>query len=185
MSKFSTELTKAMTWLGTKPDTYFIGQAVEYEGTAMTKTLEFVPKEKLKELPVFENTQTGMALGLSLYGFVPISIYPRWNFLLLGIDQLINHIDKFPLFSKKRNKVIIRTGIGSESPLHPQHQHVGDYTEAVRAMCKTTEVIRLDTPEMVWPAYEKAYYREDGKSTIIVEWGDSYNDEWKVGDYKS
>ena len=32
---------------------------------------------------------------------------------------------------KFKTKVIIRTSIGSQRPLHPQHQHIGDFTEAL------------------------------------------------------
>ena len=68
-------------------------------------------------------------------------------------------------------------GIGSERPLHPQGQHVGDYTEAYRKMLINIEVIRLEEPEDVFPAYYKAYHRTDGKSTILVEYGDYYNEK--------
>lgn len=44
-------------------------------------------------------------------------------------------------------------------------------------MCGHIEVIRLDEPEQVFPAYEKALTRTDGKSTIVVEWGDFYNEK--------
>ena len=27
-------------------------------------------------------------------GKIPVSIFPRWNFLLLAINQLVNHLDK-------------------------------------------------------------------------------------------
>jgi hypothetical protein len=74
-------------------------------------------------------------------------------------------------------KVIIRTGIGSERPLHPQHQHVGDYTEAFRLMCKNIEVIRLDEPEQIFSAYQHALERTDGRSTLLVEHGDYYNEK--------
>ena len=52
MGKYFDELTRAMTWLGEQSDTVFIGQAVEYKGTAMTNTLVNVPREKLLEMPV-------------------------------------------------------------------------------------------------------------------------------------
>ncbi len=74
-------------------------------------------------------------------------------------------------------KVIIRTGIGSKRPLHPQHQHVGDFTDAFRLMCQNIEVIRLDEPEHIFPAYKKALERTDGRSTIVVEYGDYYNEK--------
>ena len=42
------ELTKAMSWLGSQEDTIFVGQAVEYPGTAMFNTLKSVPAAKLE-----------------------------------------------------------------------------------------------------------------------------------------
>lgn len=166
-----------MEWLGEQSDTIFIGQAVEYAGTAMTNTLKDVNPLKLMEMPVNEDMQTGIANGLALNGFVPISIYPRWNFLLLGMNQLVNHLDKIPMISDYNPKVIIRTGIGSERPLHPQYQHIGDFTEAFEKMLTWVDIIRLDEPEQIFEAYQKAYNRTDGKSTIIVEWGDYYNEK--------
>ncbi len=158
---------------------YFIGQAVAYPGTAMTTTIKNIPKEKLLELPVAEEMQMGMSIGLALEGHVPVSFYPRWNFLLLAVNQLVNHLDKLPIMSNGgyQPKVIIRTGIGSIRPMHPQHQHVGDYTEAFQLMCPNIDIIRLEEPEDIFPAYKRALEREDGKSTILVEYGDHYNEK--------
>lgn len=166
-----------MEWLAEKPDTLFIGQAVAYPGTAMSNTVKDINSNKLLELPVAEEMQMGMSLGLALDGKVPISIFPRWNFLLCGINQLINHIDKVEEMSSGgyKPKIIIRTGIGSIDPLHPQSQHVGDFTDAIRAMATTIDIIRLEEPEEIFPAYEKAYLRNDGRTTICVEYGDYYN----------
>jgi pyruvate/2-oxoglutarate/acetoin dehydrogenase E1 component len=145
----------------------------------MTNTVKDVPKEKLLELPVAEELQMGMSIGLALDGYIPVSFYPRWNFLLLAVNQIVNHLDKISLMSNGgyAPKVIIRTGIGSERPMHPQQQHVGDFTEAFRLMCPNIEIIRLEEPEDIFPAYEKALKREDGKSTILVEYGDYYNEK--------
>jgi pyruvate/2-oxoglutarate/acetoin dehydrogenase E1 component len=143
----------------------------------MTNTLKDVNTDKLMEMPVNEDMQMGITNGLAMNGFVPVSIYPRWNFLLLGVNQLINHLDKLPMISDYKTKAIIRTAIGSERPLHPQWQHVGDYTEAFEKMLTNVEVIRLDEPEQIFEAYQKAYNRTDGKSTILVEWGDYYNEK--------
>jgi len=175
--KYFDELKRSMEWLGEQNDTIFIGQAVEYAGTGMTNTLKDVSTDKLMEMPVNEDMQMGITNGLAINGYVPVSIYPRWNFLLLGVNQLINHLDKLPMISDYKTKAIIRTAIGSERPLHPQWQHVGDYTEAFEKMLTNVEVIRLDEPEQIFEAYQKAYNRTDGKSTILVEWGDYYNEK--------
>ena len=177
--KYFDEMCRAMEWLARDPRVMFLGQAVACPGTAMTNTLKNVPRDKLLELPVAEEMQMGMSSGLALAGQVPVSIFPRWNFLLLAVNQVVNHLDKFPLMSNGgyRPKVIIRTGIGSVRPLHPQYQHVGDFTDAFRLMCQNIEVIRLDEPQDIFPAYQRALEREDGKSTIVVEYGDYYNEK--------
>ena len=179
MKKYFNELKKSMSYLGSKKNTIFIGQAVEVPGTAMYKTLKNVSKKKLLELPVAEEMQMGMTLGLAMDGNVPISIFPRWNFLLYGMNQLINHIDKFKSMNgqKLTSRIIIRTGIGSQRPLHPQFQHIGDFSNAIKKMCTSIEVIRLKEAKNIFPAYKKAFSRRDGKNTILVEYGDYYNEK--------
>lgn len=173
------ELNYAMKWLGEKNNTLFMGQAVEYEGTAMFNTLKGVPMTKRLELPVAEEMQMGMSCGLALSGFVPISIFPRWNFLLCGISSLVNHLDKYSILSDGgyTPHVIIRTGMGSTIPLDPQWQHKGDFTEAVQKMCKTVKVKRLDRPEDIFPAYSSAYY-EKGVH-LLCEVSDFLNEDFR------
>ena len=74
-------------------------------------------------------------------------------------------------------KTIIRTSVGSQRPLHPQHQHIGDFTEAVKKMCTTIDVIKLNEPKDIFPSYKKALDRKDGRSTLLVEFGDYYNEK--------
>ena len=177
--KYFDELKRSMEFLAADPRTVFLGQAVAMPGTAMSNTLKGVDAKRLIELPVAEEMQMGMTTGLALTGAVPVSLFPRWNFLLCAMSQLVNHLDKLAAMAPGGYgaKAIVRTGIGSERPLHPQQQHVGDYTDALRSMCKTIEVIRLDEPEDIFPAYERALLRDDGRSTLIVEYGDYYGEK--------
>jgi len=177
--KYFDELKRSMEWLAGKPDTMFLGQAVEYPGTAITNTLQNIAKQKLLEMPVDEEFQMGVTIGLAINGTTPISIFPRWNFLLLATNQLVNHLDKLPLYSHREfiPRVIIRTAIGSERPINPQTQHTGDFTDAFRLMLKTVDIVRLEEPEEIFPAYKLAYERNDNKSTILVEYGDFINEK--------
>ena len=177
--KYAEELKRSMEWLGDKPDTFFLGQAIEYPGTAMTNSLVNIEKTKLLEMPVNEDMQMGITLGMALNGTVPISIYPRWNFLLLAANQVVNHLDKIKIMSNGgfTPKIIIRVSIGSQRPLHPQHQHIGDFTAGFKAMCDTIDIIRLDEPHQIFEAYQYAYNRTDNRSTILVEYGDYYNEK--------
>lgn len=177
--KYFDELKKSMEWLSEKEDTLFLGQAVEYPGTAITNTLKDINRDKLLEMPVNEDMQMGMTLGMGLNGTVPISIFPRWNFMLLGANQLVNHIDKIKIMSNNgyTPKIIIRVSIGSQRPLHPQHQHISDFTSGFKSMCDFADIIRLDEPNQIFESYKYAYERTDNRPTILVEWGDYYNEK--------
>ena len=74
-------------------------------------------------------------------------------------------------------KIIIRTAVGSEKPLFPGHQHIGNMSSAYRKMLSSVNIIELLEPEDIFPAYEQAYNSDDGKSSIIVEFQDFYNEK--------
>jgi pyruvate/2-oxoglutarate/acetoin dehydrogenase E1 component len=154
--------------------TVFIGQAVEVPGTAMSGTLGSIPMSRRIEFPVAEDCQMGVSIGLALGGLVPVSLFTRWNFLLLAANQLINHLDKLPVYSRYRPKVIIRTGVGSERPMHPGPQHTGNFTKEFEAMCKNVRFVLLDSAEAVVPAYQSAL-SEPG-AFVLVEVSDLHNE---------
>lgn len=166
---YSDELTSAMTWLGQQPNTVFIGQQVRYPGNGMFQTLEGVPLEKRIELPVAEEMQLGMSLGLALTGKVVVSIFPRMDFLMCAMNQLVNHLDRLEDFTHYQYwaKVIIRVGIGSTAPMHPGPQHCGDYTTLLRDMLRRVDVVKLEEPGQILPAYQCAYEQEN--SWLMVE----------------
>jgi hypothetical protein len=74
-------------------------------------------------------------------------------------------------------KIIIRTAIGSQRPLHPQHQHISDFTAGFKALCDYVDIIRLEEPHQIFNAYKNAYERTDNRPTLLVEWGDFYNEK--------
>lgn len=166
-----------MSWLSSKEESVFLGQAVRFKGTAMRETLAEVESSKLIEMPVEEEMQLGLSIGLALNGYIPISIFPRWNFLLLATNQIVNHLDKLKELTQLvvPPKVIVRTGIGSVNPLDPGPQHKGDFTEAFKLMAPNLNIVRLDTSKQVVEEYKRAYERTDGVSTILVEVSDKLN----------
>jgi len=180
MSKYFDEVVRGTEYWLDNPKTLFIGQSTAYVGNVLFNTLNKanVPMARRLEVPVFEEVQMGMSTGLALGGIIPISMYPRFDFLLCAMNQLVTHLDKFPDMSQGEicPKVIIKVLIGSIKPLHPGHQHCGDYTESVSGMLKNVEVINLKHADEVFSVYERAVDRTDGKSTLIVEASDLYKD---------
>ena len=172
--KYKEELIKSMKWLGEKENTLFLGQATLFSGHSISGTLTEVPKEKLIELPVMEEVQMGMCTGLSLEGYIPISIYPRFNFMMLAINQLVNHMDKMKEMSRGMlvPKVIVRVAVGARKPLNGGPQHTQDFTESIKHMLTDTVLVELIEPEQIEPTFKDAYNRNG--STVVVEWGDYY-----------
>jgi len=174
--KYRDELIRAMEWLGEKPNTVFTGQAIALSGHAISGTMVKVPSEKRIELPVLEETQLGMATGLALEGFVPVTCYPRFDFFILSMNQLVNHLDKIREMTenKMQPKVIIRVAVGSKNPFSAGPQHTQDHTEAMKLMLTDIDVVTLNKPEDIFPTFQNAYERTDGKSTLIIEYADYY-----------
>lgn len=169
---YKEKLREAMSWLAEQPSTMFLGQSVLHEGTGLYDTLDHLPEEKRMEFPVAENFQLGFSIGMAINNVVPVSCFPRWNFLLCATDQLVNHLDKLSRMSDGgyNPKVIIRVAVGSENPIDPQDQHKGNFTQAFRYMLRYVHLIDLDDPEMILEEYKKAYNRDH--STILVEYPD-------------
>jgi pyruvate/2-oxoglutarate/acetoin dehydrogenase E1 component len=169
-------LADAMTAIGAMPDALILGQSVRDGGTVMHRTFAGVPRDRLIEMPVAEEMQLGMSIGLSLQGHWPIvSCYPRYNFLILAANQLVNHLDALPLFSDYRPRVIIRVAVASSDHLDPGPQHLGDFSSALRSMLRTVEVLELGDHTTVAPTYDYALRAEH--SCIVVERMDRYFDE--------
>lgn len=169
-------LTSSMTELGNKPDTIFIGQQLLWYGNPMSSTIINVPKEKIIEVPVMEESQMGMSLGLAMTGNFVISFYPRWDFLLCATNQLVNHLDKIELMSNDqwRPNIIIRIGKGSTIPLDPGWQHRGDYGDSFNLMLHRCRLFEITNKKDIKDIYEQAY--EFGGITLIVEFPELYND---------
>lgn len=177
MSNYFNELKRAMNFLGQQYNTMFMGQSVLYKGTAIFNTLEGVPDSKRLEMCVAEEMQSGMSLGMALEGLVPISIFPRMDFMMCCMNSLVNHIDKIGIMSQGeyKPKIIIRTALGSIDPLNPGPQHCNDHFLTLVHALKTVEVIKLECAEDIFPAYQYAYCRDDGRSTLLIEISDKLN----------
>lgn len=182
LKNYKEEVIRSMEMLGREERVIFLGQTVEYKGSAIFGSMGDVDKNKRIELPIMEDSQMGMAIGLSLMGFIPVSIYPRFDFLICAMNQLINHLDKIEEMSdgEFKPKVIIRTQIGGTSPIYPGVQHCSDYTEGLKKILKEVDVIKLERVEDILPAYLRAL--ESDRSTLLIEVGDLYNADVKKED---
>ena len=175
--KYVEHLIESMEYLAEDPRTIFIGQSVAYSGNSIFNTLKTISKDRKIETPVFEETQMGLSIGMAMEGYVPVTCYPRFDFLLLAVNQLVNHLDKMEEMTRGsfKPRVIVRTSIGAKVPLNGGVQHTKDHTEAFKLLLENMDVVLLENKEDIFSAYKKALEREDGKSTLLVEFGEYYN----------
>lgn len=167
-------LTASMGYLANEHDYIFIGQGAECGGHGMAPTLELVPNLNRYEMPVFEETQTGLALGMALQGLNIVSMYPRFDFFISGANQLINHADKLKQMSNERFKpnLIYRVGVGSKFPIDAGPQHTNDYSEEFSNLLVSIPVIKLDKKDSIKECFQNAAM--NGGIYLFVEYYEHY-----------
>lgn len=171
---YKKEIEKSMYFISKKKNSLFLGQSVNVPGNLLYTSLKKVNAAKKIELPIFEDTQMGMAIGLSLNGFIPISCYPRFDFFILSLNQTINHLDKmYQISSNEFNPfVIIRVLVGSKKPMDAGLQHTQNYFKELKSMCKNINVVNLNNKNKIFKSYKECL--KNKRSTIFVEYSELY-----------
>lgn len=169
--KYIEEVDRGMKLLANN-NSIIIGQAVRYKGHAITRQANFWPEDKRIELPVAEEMQTGLALGMSINGDIVVSIYPRMNFLICAANQLLNHLDKWELMGCNKPHIILKAVVGSEYPLDPGHQHKANWAEEIKSMCEKINVFNLIYAHQIFSVYD--FCIKNKGVHLIIEHGDLY-----------
>lgn len=174
---YKEKLTEATTRLLREHNFFLIGQGTTDGGHGMSATIDPAYVSQCIELPVFEETQTGIALGMGLSGRNVVSIYPRFDFFISGLSQLINHSDKLKIMSGGRfnPNIIFRVGVGAKVPLDAGPQHTNNYTGQMREMLtdiSVHELIKGSDPETVFDEIIQT-----GGIHLVIEHYEYYGDE--------
>ncbi len=80
------------------PEVFVIGQGLWspwYVGNTMKDLDKNFGKERIIDTPVSESAVTGMAVGASLCGSLPIVVHPRIDFMLYAMDAVVNQAAKW------------------------------------------------------------------------------------------
>jgi len=159
-------MIKSMTELGEDERTIFIGYNVA-KGDAMG-TLKNVPIEQKLETPVAENLMSGLAIGMSFEGFLPVLYFERHDFMLVAMDAIGNHIDKIERISHGEFKVpvIIRAVEAFGGPFYSGPTHHQDFTNVLKELVDFP-VIDPKNGYEVLKSFKGA--RESKRPAIIIE----------------
>ncbi len=158
-------INQSMTKLG-EEGAIFIGYNVA-KGDAMG-TLKNVPPAQKIETPVAENLMSGLAIGMSFEGFLPVLFFERHDFLLVAMDAIGNHIDKIERISHGEYKVpvIIRAVTADAGPFYSGPTHSQDFTNMLRELV-SFPVLDPVTGSDVLKSFKGA--KESGRPALIVE----------------
>lgn len=79
-------------------DVFLMGEGIDDAGGVFGTTLGLVNKfgtERIIDTPIAENGMTGVAVGAAINGMKPIFIHMRPDFIIISLDQLLNHAAKW------------------------------------------------------------------------------------------
>lgn len=171
---YKLHLKEAMNEIAKMENSIFIGQGVVEGGHGMSPTLSDIESKKKIELPVFEELQTGMALGLAIDKRFVVSLYPRFDFFILSMNQLVNHVDKIIEMSANEfdANIIFRVAVGAKTPLDAGPQHTQNHSAALQRMLSNVKVIELKEDTNPFIEYKKAIQQKG--VFVIVEHYDLY-----------
>jgi pyruvate/2-oxoglutarate/acetoin dehydrogenase E1 component len=153
----------------------FVGYNLLF-GSSCYGTLVNVPKDQILEMPVCEGLMTGISTGMAMAGFRPVLIFERHDFMLLAMDQLVNHLNKIALISKGefQPKVIIRAIVGGTKPFDPGPQHSANYSFQLERLLPQCRVYNCTNAQILKNAYENVFDSRNTHSIIIVEYRNLY-----------
>ncbi len=117
--------------LSKHPEVFVVGQGLWspwYVGNSMTNLDKEFGLERVIDTPVSEDACTGLAIGAALYGYKPIVIHPRVDFMILATNQIVNQAAKWGhmLGGREYPAVTIRGIVnrgGQQGAQHSQSLH--------------------------------------------------------------
>ena len=115
-----------------------------------------------------------MSLGMAVDGMLPISCFPRFDFLLCAMNQLINHADKIKIITNNQYNpsMIIRVLVGAKKPLNGGEQHTQNYVNELKTMLKTIKVWDLKDEKKILLSYKEAFNNK--RINLMVEYSQLY-----------
>ncbi|TWO66152.1 alpha-ketoacid dehydrogenase subunit beta [Caenimonas sedimenti] len=117
--------------LSRHPEVFVMGQGLWspwYVGNSMTDLEKKFGTDRVIDTPVSESACTGAAIGASLYGYRPIVVHPRMDFMLYCMDAIVNQAAKWSsTFGGQAHPAVTIRGVinrgGEQGSQHSQALH--------------------------------------------------------------
>lgn len=146
---------------------FIMGEGVDDASGIFGTTLGLVDKygkDRVVDIPLAENGMTGIAIGTAITGMRPIFIHMRPDFLILALDQLLNHAAKWSYMSNGRVFVplIIRCIIGRGWGSAAQH------SQAIQGLLTYLPGIKVVMPATAYDAKGLLITAFQDKNPVVI-----------------
>ena len=169
MSTFRSEINRVLKdRMSADSDVVVLGQSIRdpYGGAfKVTRGLTRHFDDRIIDLPISEASSIGLAVGMSLEGYLPVVEIMFSDFLTLCVDQVFNGIVKFNDMYDLKARVIIRAATGAGRAYGSTHsQNMEAFFLAIPHVAIFTPGLYTSFDQMYTEAFE-----HEGASLIVEE----------------
>lgn len=151
------------------PDVIIIGQGVKnpwYVGTSMKDIDKHFPPSRVIDPPVSENGMNGVAIGAALAGLKPVVVHPRVDFLVVGLDQLVNEAANWCYMFGGRTSV----GLTVRAIVNRGGEQAAQHSQALQAFFAHVPGLKVVMPATPYDAKGLLIAAiEDGNPVVYID----------------
>lgn len=155
---FSEAINKALDESLKDPSVLLCGQLVSSGHSALTRGLEHKYPDQIITFPVAENLMNSACMGLSLAGKRPVMMHERFDFCMVGMDALVNHIPIWPSKCGVKLPLVIVVIVGFGGGQGPQQSK--DFTPWFDLLEGWT-VLTPTSPQMAYDMMQESIFGEE------------------------
>lgn len=145
---------------------FLIGEGIDDTGGVFGTTKDLhkkFGKHRVIDIPIAENTLTGVAIGAAISGMRPVFVHMRMDFLPMSMDQIVNHAAKWSYMfgGKVKLSLTIRSIIGRGWGSAAQH------SQSLQALFMHTPGLKVAMPSTPYDAKGLLTSSIKGDSPVI------------------
>lgn len=163
--KYSQAINEAVSQMMEIDNTIFVfGEGVDYNGGIFGSTdglQKKFGKERVFDTPLSEDALTGVCIGASIAGMKPVLVHARTDFLMLTMNQLVNHAAKWPYMCGSGVPILIRAIVGRGWGQGAQH------SQSLQALFAHIPGLQVITPVFPYDAKGLIISSLKGKQPVI------------------
>lgn len=163
--KYAQALNEAVSQMMEIDDSIFVfGEGVDYDGGIFGSTHGLKEKfgnGRVFDTPLAEDALTGVCVGTAIAGMKPVLVHARVDFLMLTMNQMVNHAAKWSYMCGKNLPILIRAIVGRGWGQGAQH------SQSLQALFAHIPGLQVIMPAAAYDAKGMMVSALKGKNPVI------------------